>query len=306
MYSPLYFVDEFRSQGLTHPEIPIATGSKRMSSFSINGTLQLRNSVFIDTTCTNTSCDSLEMRKGGVSMAHCACWKVQHRVSSVVLCLSIKVFCQGECNPGHDFMVKDFTSRNFSSNFITGEIPPGVTAAMIIGTNYLRREMRVNVKRFINLVNANGGWNIQGWIKPALQTDRGTVDSSSAGNAHNNPSQHSMVPSSNLIYHLTSVRIADQNMDPNVRHQLDALRMNVTNLEGLGRVAPPNAGVAAHANLAAAGALGPVNAGAVGPNLAANVDGAPIEEGPVNGGADVNEGPPQQPVAGPLVGDDLD
>ena len=95
-------------------------------------------------------------------------------------------------------------------------------------------------------------------------------------------------------------------MDPDVRHQLDALRMNVTNLEGLGRVAHPNAGVAAHANLAAAGALGPVNAGAVGPNLAANVDGAPIGEGPVIGGADANEGAPEQPAAGPLVGDDLD
>ena len=91
-------------------------------------------------------------------------------------------------------------------------------------------------------------------------------------------------------------------MDPDVRHQLDALRMNVTNLEGLGRVAPPNAGVAAHANLAAAGALGPVNAGAVGPNLAANVDGAPIGEGPVISGADANEGAPEHPV----VGDDLD
>lgn len=302
VFSSLYFVDETRSQGLSRPETPIAVSGKRMSSFSIKGTLQLLSSAFIDTSCTNISCDSLEMRKNGVSKTHCSCWKVEHRVCNIVLCVAFRVTCQGECNPGLSFMVKEYTSRNFTSLFVSGRIPPGLSAAMMLSDNNIRLAMRRNVRQYINIVNANGGWDLEGWIKPALQMDRGTLDSSSAGNARNNPSQQSMVQSSNFIYHITSARPADQNMEREVRRQLDALRIDVTNLRAIGRAAPANAGVVAPANPAIAGALGPANAGAEGQNLGANVGGAPNAEAPAIGGAAANGGAPEHPA----VDDDLD
>ena len=251
VYGSLYFIDETRSEGLNRPEMPITVQALRMCSFRIKATMRLSSCSFVDTACTNLACDSLGMRDNGISKSQCPCWKVEHRVGGVVACAALKVDCQGICNPGHSFMVKNFTSRQFTANFIEGETPPGLSAAMILDNRVLRTAMRRNVSKYINIVNLNGQWNLEGWIKPGLQMDRGTVDNSSAGNARNIPSQHSMIASSNLIYHITSARPADSNMEGAVRHQLEALKMNLTSFP----------------NLPADGAAGNVN-------LGANVDGA--------------------------------
>lgn len=67
-------------------------------------------------------------------------------------------------------------------------------------------------------------------MKPGSQIDRGTVDNTSNGPGNQNADQPSMVGSSNVNYHITSLQPAVQDMDNGVLQELEALKVSLANV----------------------------------------------------------------------------
>jgi hypothetical protein len=104
------------------------------------------------------------------------------------------------------FVVRSFTSKKFTSLFLTDGVPAGLTASIVNQSpNVLRRFIR-NVKRAFTLVNETSRFSVVGWIRKGTVVDD-ALDATTSSN------DKARVLSSETTYHLTNVGINGCNLD---------------------------------------------------------------------------------------------
>ena len=152
----------FNTKGNTGIVTDIGTSTRISTLIYIS---DCRSSALVDTNCCGLACDSQGMWENGVHNSKCGCFKNDTLSGDAVIRLALRVMCIGENNTGHSFNVKNLTSHQITAMFISGSIPPGISASMVTQNNYLQNSLRVNGREYCNVVNCNGGFIGEGWMK---------------------------------------------------------------------------------------------------------------------------------------------
>lgn len=158
--------------------------------------LELLNLAVVKSPCVGALCDSLEMQPdGSCSVTTCACYHTIKRTGNIVLLVTLRVV-----NGNEKFIVRNFSSKKFSSMFfLNGVVPAGLSASMIHNSPY--EDILVsNVEQCIQVVNENGGFKVFGWIRRGYFVDEAAV---TEGGASKDVADR--VASSVTTFHLASV-----------------------------------------------------------------------------------------------------
>ena len=158
--------------------------------------LELLNLQLVKSNCVGALCDSLEMLPDGSnSVTTCACYHTIKRTGNVVLLVTLRVV-----NGNTQFIVRNFTSKKFTSMFLlNGAVPAGLSASMIQNSAY-EDVVVSNVEQCIQAVNENGGFKVSGWIRRGFFVDEAAVTESGASK-----DAADRVASSDTTYHLSCV-----------------------------------------------------------------------------------------------------
>ncbi len=158
--------------------------------------LELLNLQVVKSNCVGALCDSLEMLPDGSNaVTTCACYHTIKRTGNVVLLMTLKVV-----NGKEQFIVRNFTSKKFSSLFLlNGVVPSGLSASMIQNSSF-EDTLVDNVEQCFQVANKSGGFRVTGWIRRGFFVDEATASESGASRDASD-----RVASSDTTYHLACV-----------------------------------------------------------------------------------------------------
>lgn len=186
------------------PEVPFDTSSDNMQGYFFKGVkVYLQNFNVVDTPCTGSFCDSLELVNLENTATCCSCYQRDERTSTFVFALSLVVV-----HPVRNlkFLCPCFTSKSTTRFFIMdGVIPTGVTTAMIRNHDLVEPIIE-SVQDVINRVNSQGGWNVRGWLRRGHVKDQGVEQG--LGRA-----ETKTTVSSKAIYHISHLEPSNLHID---------------------------------------------------------------------------------------------
>jgi hypothetical protein len=198
-------------QSIKIPRVCVSSTSIRTHGFHLNNVVfKVKSIDVIDCPCKGDFCGGLEMYKDGSIVTKCPCINLFKRTSGITLLMSILLKVNGGDDEDREYVVNDFTSRDFTNQFLSAGIPPGLTASMIQENEGFVNLFLDNVIEGIDQVNAGGGFEVSGWVRKGFQNDQGV----SEGGSNTNTSQR--VKSSELHLHLTSIQFDTKLIESNL------------------------------------------------------------------------------------------
>ena len=140
----------------------------------------------------------------GVSQKKCPCFSVVKNLGSVVLLVDLNLTIPSADGSVRHIYVSNFTSTAFTKLFCFNEsIPSGLTADIINGNEDFVEEWMDKVEAGCDAVSTCNGWSALGWARIGQIADQAST--TSAANPRN--AQPNMIDSSDIRFHLTSLRM---------------------------------------------------------------------------------------------------
>lgn len=202
------------------PQRYVVENSGYQHAFCIDNVMvDLGAANMLDIKCCGNFCDALEQFAGGKLATKCSCYTLTKRDAD----LSGVFDLQLTTPDGSVMRVRHFTSKSFTRFFIVGEVLPVGLGASQFCDRRQKTLFRQSVENILQFVNTGGvapigvataaghgdipdddrekrsGFTVQGWVR------RGTVADLAADPVQRNETRR-MVDSSELTYHITSIR----------------------------------------------------------------------------------------------------
>ncbi len=206
----MYFVDTIASGIRALPPVPLTPNINKLQGFHYPRVeLQVDNFFLIDAKCLGRTCDAIDSYNEGSVAKECPCFSAISRLSAVIGCFDLQVI-----NPGSNsvlFEVRHFTSRRFTSMFLSSAVPVGMTAStLMLQERTFFRNLRRNIMRMVQRINSHNAFSISGWARRGFIRDIASTQSPSTGTAAPNAagvsgSGGSHVAAANLVHHAISI-----------------------------------------------------------------------------------------------------
>lgn len=189
----------------------------------------------VKTTCSGNLCDRQRISDWN-GLKGCGCYGMSPNSTSLALQHAISI----TTTTGETFRMDDFSSRKFSSLYLSDVIPGSVKLYMLQLTEGSMK-MLLSVKRCIEFINENGGFTVVGWYKRGVINDKsllasrnpnGTVGGNSGNNKNNEEDVH--VDAGEISYHIVHITPSNRDLlSPTsiLGIGLQALKYNVGEIE---------------------------------------------------------------------------
>lgn len=228
-------IDLHSSRITSLPTVSISVDTTKVQAFHFpNATVTLQNFFFVDSKCMGRTCDGAMCYDNGI-VSRCPCFTAISRLSQIVGCFDVSVTITEDGNQTTSINIRNFTSRNFTSMFLSGSIPLGLTATSINHDRERMRLIRRNIARIFSRINERNGWSLTGWSRRGVTKDAAT---SAAAQPSAAQADGSSLLAGKLSYH--AVRIlpnADANGSPvDIDDLLFSLDVGGTGAGGAGAV----------------------------------------------------------------------
>ena len=174
--------------------------------------VDLHFTAVVKTTCTGNLCDRQRISDWN-GVKGCGCYGMSPNSSSLALIHAITI----TSSTGQVLKMDEFSSRKFSSLYLTEAIPGSVKLYMLqLTEGYLNMLSAAN--NCIDFINNNGGFTVIGWYKRGVINDKSLLASrtlsnigiSGSGNGTNNE-ENTQVDAGEISYHI--VHLTPTNRD---------------------------------------------------------------------------------------------
>jgi len=147
-------------------------------------------------------CDGAMCYNNGSIVSKCPCFTAISRLSQIVGCFDLFVTITGDDNQKTTIDIRDFTSRRFTSLFLSGSIPLGLTATSINHNRERMRLIRRDIARILNRINERNGWSLTGWSRRGHTRDAASSSAAQSSAAH---ADSGSLLAGKLSYHAVSI-----------------------------------------------------------------------------------------------------
>ena len=174
-------VDLLASRITSLPAVPISDDTSKVQGFHYpKATVNLRNFFLVDSKCMGRMCDGAMCYHNGIIVSKCPCFTAISRMSQIVGCFDLFVTITGDDNQTTTIDIREFTSRRFTSLFLSGSIPLGLTATSINHNRERMRLIRRDIARILSRINERNGWSLTGWSRRGHTRDAAAAQPSAA------------------------------------------------------------------------------------------------------------------------------
>ena len=195
--------------------------SNTSSAFVYNSTdIEINFTTAVKTSCSGNLCDRQRISDWN-GIKGCGCYGMPPNSTSLAIQHAISISTINS----ESFRMDDFSSRKFSSLYLTDVIPGSVKLYMLQITNaYI--EIIESITNCVNLINENGGFTVIGWYKKGLINDKSMIAAKHTGvgtvsgsnNNNTNVDEDIQVESGEISYHIVHIIPTNKDfLDPNTR-----------------------------------------------------------------------------------------
>ena len=195
--------------------------SNTSSAFVYNSTeIEINFTTAVKTSCSGNLCDRQRISDWN-GIKGCGCYGMSPNSTSLAIQHAISISTVNS----ESFRMDDFSSRKFSSLYLTDVIPGSVKLYMFqITSAYM--ELIESITNCIDLINENGGFTVIGWYKKGLINDKSMIAAKNTGvgtvsgsnNNNTNVDEDIQVESGEISYHIVHIIPTNKDfLDPNTR-----------------------------------------------------------------------------------------